>query len=1084
MNCPSCGAAVPGGFKFCGQCGASLEAAPPRFQDQRREVAVLFADISGFTAMSEKLDPEEVHQLMNRCFEGIGRVIEQEGGYIDKYIGDNVMALFGAPVAHEDDPGRACRAALGIQQFLGDFSEETAGETGLRLRARIGINHGLVVAGGVGAESRRDYTVMGDTVNLASRLESAAQPGSSLVSGEIRERVGDEFEFAPPVEFTLKGKSQPVPAYELLGENQGSRSAQVVPDDMPVIGRDGEIDALRRFVEEGRRWIEIHGEIGVGKTRLAHAALRGLSGREVLEIQCTHATSRRPLGLVRRLTQELFDRFTEVSTESFPAFREMLSLFDNALPAYANALWFLATAEQPSDEVAQENPEAFRRTTERGFACLLEVCAARNPGLLFLLDAYDHADEPSARLIEALSRASEMPAAILTRRSPADDDELIRTQLQLDPLDASAAQELLAALLAGRQVSEALRRDILRRASGVPLFLEEIFRGLLESGELDSEDGARGVATSVELPSSLRAAMVGRIDRLPPASRELLRLCAVQGTEFEIPVLERVAGAAGMEAGRFERSLESLGARGILELPRASNAAARFIAPLLQEACYQTILRRDRKRLHTFTARALCEHGGGEERVEPELLAHHCELAEDWLGAAAAKLRAAGNTANLFLNDAALEGFAAVAALLERVDKPGRRARRIRVLALCREIDVRLRTGHYDCAGACVDAIEKIAVTDDERTECARLRAEIHARTGHAEEAIHLYSRVVSTDFTGDYPEPQMTSLAWYGLAELQHRSGKMNDALYSVRCCRATATAGSDRIRLRADLLEGLIAHTRGEFSEARRLYERAFERAEKLGLLAERARALNNLGNVARDEGNYDAAADSYRESLELWSRIADPECIAGAHNNLGNLEMSRGCFDEAREQYKVALAANLGTGNVNGAALAHANLGILGLEEEDGAAAVAAAHSALSVLAGAENHVLRGLVEVILGDGHVLLGEVEKAEAIFQQILAEFTPSNHPLAVAGAERGLGRAALLKGEWEIAEKRFARAASDFQRLQRSHEEARTTLDRARAAVGRGDPDRARQLAREALGRFEGLAATRDITRAKKLLH
>ncbi|MFQ5443259.1 MAG: adenylate/guanylate cyclase domain-containing protein, partial [Nitrospinales bacterium] len=245
MNCPKCSTEIPPNFKFCGFCGEKLDEAPPEGttlpetggeapspdsknisetkphrtnRDERREVAVLFADVSGFTTMSEKLDPEEVHSIMNEVFEILGQAIHEEDGYIDKYIGDNVMALFGAPIAHEDDAERACRAALAMQQALKDFSVQCEQETGFTLRMRVGINCGLVFAGNIGSDFRRDYSVMGDTVNLASRMESKAPLDGILVTEEVVKRVRGKFEFDAFQSLQIKGKDKQVRACVLLRE--------------------------------------------------------------------------------------------------------------------------------------------------------------------------------------------------------------------------------------------------------------------------------------------------------------------------------------------------------------------------------------------------------------------------------------------------------------------------------------------------------------------------------------------------------------------------------------------------------------------------------------------------------------------------------------------------------------------------------------------------------------------------------------------------------------------------------------------------------------------------------------------------
>jgi len=208
MRCESCGFENPAEFKFCGECGARLAAAaapsaepsapaaPPHIAEgERRHVTILFADVSGFTALSEKLDPEAVFNLMNRCFELLGGIIARHDGTVDKFIGDCVMALFGAPVAHVDDPERAVRAALEMQRGLARFSQELRERERIDLQMRVGLNSGVVIAGSVGSDQRRTYTVMGDAVNLASRLESAAPAGEILVSESVYRRARRRFAF-------------------------------------------------------------------------------------------------------------------------------------------------------------------------------------------------------------------------------------------------------------------------------------------------------------------------------------------------------------------------------------------------------------------------------------------------------------------------------------------------------------------------------------------------------------------------------------------------------------------------------------------------------------------------------------------------------------------------------------------------------------------------------------------------------------------------------------------------------------------------------------------------------------------------
>src|SRR5262245_27172326 len=206
-TCLNCSTIAAEGFSFCGYCGHKLVDAQ---REDRREVAVIFADVTGFTAICERLDPEEIHDLMNGCFAGLTKAIQTEEGSIDRYLGDAVLAIFGAPVAHEDDPARACRAALAMQSFVEKFSEKWEADTGLTLKIRICVLCGLVVAGAVGSDARMAYGARGDTMNIAARLQGIAPPGGIVVSRDVVSRIGRLFEHGPEQHVIVKGKTNPI----------------------------------------------------------------------------------------------------------------------------------------------------------------------------------------------------------------------------------------------------------------------------------------------------------------------------------------------------------------------------------------------------------------------------------------------------------------------------------------------------------------------------------------------------------------------------------------------------------------------------------------------------------------------------------------------------------------------------------------------------------------------------------------------------------------------------------------------------------------------------------------------------------
>src|SRR5438132_8607271 len=334
--CPACGVANPPANKFCGECGAPMTAPPPAqkfaspdaytpkhlaekiltsksaIEGERKGVTVMFSDVSGFTAMSERLDPEEVHAIMDRAFEVILNEVHRYEGTINQFLGDGVMALFGAPIAHEDHAHRALSAALAIQRELKPLAEEVPRIHGGEFLMRMGINTGLVVVGAIGKDLRMDYTAVGDTTNLAARLLGLAKPGQIVVSRRTQHLREHFFTFEDLGEFQVKGKTDPVRAYALVGEIRGRTRLEVSKERglTPLFGRERELgrltDAYRRAAGGQGATVLLAGEPGVGKSRLLYELLQTLEGLGVLELDASCVSYGRSipyypiLGLLRR----------------------------------------------------------------------------------------------------------------------------------------------------------------------------------------------------------------------------------------------------------------------------------------------------------------------------------------------------------------------------------------------------------------------------------------------------------------------------------------------------------------------------------------------------------------------------------------------------------------------------------------------------------------------------------------------------------------------------------------------------------------------------------------------------------------
>lgn len=1066
-------------------------------------MTVLFADVSGFTRMADRLDVEEVHDLMNEVFAGLGHTVSDEGGYIDKYIGDNIMALFGAPVAHEDDPARACRAALGMQDFLGRFSRQIRGQGSVELRLRIGINDGLVVAGGVGSDVKMQYTVMGDSVNVASRLESSAEPGTVLVSKHVYEQAADQFEFGPERQLIVKGKPDPIAAYELLRERRRIMVRCERAGLAPFVGRERELAILGEYLgkrEATARWVRVVGDAGLGKSRLVREAVARSSTSSVLHCTATSATARRPFGLMRRL---LHDALIELTgdlgwSDSAAAFGDALRAVGERLAPYAGGLWYIAAPSALPVEPPDPDPQGMRRIVERGVATFLQAMAETRPGLIVFLDGYDLSDEASTELLEALARQpGGLPLTLVTssRAEPSPSGAGATDALHVQPLLAGESAELLDGLAPGAGLPDDLRVDILRRAAGVPLYVEELVRSLFDSGALERD--ASGVCrwtldaagAEIALPASLRSAMTSRLDRLAPDARELLCQCSVQGVEFDPDVATCVwtqpgrAASGDVESAAIESLLDDLRAQGMVSEAFADRPGRTwsFAQELMRETCYETLLRRDRRALHAGTADALCEIAGDRVRVAPELLAHHEESAERWSLAADASLRAGDRAADLFVNDEALERYERVVNDVERLESPAPHDLRATVLAHRGAARVRLLVGGYEAAARHARSMRDASSRPTDWAEADRLTATAFMHTGRTAEAEKLMVGGIEQVREVDSDEGVLGWLL-YDLAQLHHRADRIADALRRLRECRLAAAPDDVLIVVRVDMLEGRIAHTEGRFADAAALYARAYESAERMDALSERARARNNMGNAQRDLGDYEAAEGYFEQALGIWERMGDVECIAGVHNNLGNLAMSRGEFDHADEHHRRSLDACHRVGNQHGAALAQTNLAVLAIERGEGEMAVSAAEAALATLGSTDYALLRGLALVILGEAQLVCEQPACAGQAFEGVLRDYDEVAHPLAVAGARRGLGQVALLGGDLENALDCTEQALATFERLNRAQEVARTMLGRAEILRRLGHRERARADVQRAYELFVSMRAAGDAERARRL--
>jgi class 3 adenylate cyclase/tetratricopeptide (TPR) repeat protein len=894
-RCPSCGTPAPPEARFCMSCGTALggggapapmpppapvptSSIPP---EERRQVTVLFADLSGYTAFAERMDPEAVKSLVDRALLRLGEEVERYGGTVDKYIGDNVMAIFGAPVAHEDDAERAVRAGLGMQEAM---VEVNAGlPDGAHFALRVGVNTGEVLAGAVGDA----YTVTGDTVNVASRLQSAARPGSVTV-GERTMRATDaavEYNALDPLD--LKGKAERVPAWEAVGLIAAHSVRRVGPaSESPLVGRRQELDTLdslyERVVREGSsHLVTVVGEAGVGKSRVLREFERRLAdhpsmptfrtGRclpygsgivfwalgEVLRAEC---------GIVESDSSE--QAWQKLRTYVADLMGKQSSMSDREAALIGRLLGVDVPPELvPEEDDPERMREAFLAALRRG----IEAIATRRPFVIAFEDIH-WADDGMLDAIEHLAQWVRAPLMLvclardelLDRRPSWGGGRRSATQLMLSPLSDEHSRALVRALLPqGLEVVPA----VAERSGGNPLFAEEMARRIAEEGTIEA----------AELPDTVQAVLAARLDSLEPFERRLVQQASVVGRTFPEGALASLASAEGRD---LELALRSLQEKDILapalDNPFAGERELAFKHVLIRDVAYGMLPKAVRSRKH-FEVGAFLEQRAGDRTDEMvPLLAEH-------YGRAAALGRESG------VAPPELESMRGRA--LRFLDEAGDAAA---LLYANREA-----AAHYRHARAVApDTAREASVRIGEKL------GDVSLRLGRVDEAIGVWSDCLDWH-RGQEDLERVADLHRKIGAALSHK-GERKAAIEHYQKGINLLKDGPPRIELVRLYEEAawLYLHT-GDNMLAIYASEKALRLAERLDETRAASRAHGIFGRVFGRIGDTDKARQNLERAVELARGSDDGETILALSALGRQLEISEADVAGARKVYEEALA-----------------------------------------------------------------------------------------------------------------------------------------------------------------------------------
>jgi class 3 adenylate cyclase/tetratricopeptide (TPR) repeat protein len=955
-KCPNCEAQLRPGARFCDACGvavsepataeaATVETDPRAFtpshlvrkilnergriEGERRNVTVLFADAKGFTPLSEKLDEEQVYNFIQGSYEHMLDAVHRYEGTVNQFTGDGIMALFGAPIAHEDSARRAVAAALDMQQALIEYAEVE----GAPVAFRVGINTGPVVVGGIGDDLKMDYTAIGDTTNLAARMEQMAEPGSVYLTDATYRGVVEYFDFEDLGPQEVKGKAEKVHIYKAVHERdvRTRLDAAVARGLSPFCGRDREVEMLKAFWQEALRGrgqiVQISGEPGIGKSRLLLEFHRAL-GDDVIwrEAHCISYGENIPYYPVVELVKSGFG-IADGDDEGIIIGKIDVDTAQWSPQAQKTApyLKFLLQVDPGDAAVELMDPMERRAGILDALRALVLERSKAAPRVVVVEDLH-WADAQSEEVIRAIADvvAASPVLMILTFRPgylhPSGDLRYAH-RIALGDLDSEARVELAEATLEAAELPDSLVGPVTRKAEGNPLFIEEVAKAI-----------AAGATDAEAVPNSLQDVILARIDRLEAAARESLQLASVIGREFTLRLLNRISD---LQSGLQGVLSELKGLELIYEKTFFPELAYMFKHALTHDVAYSTLLVERRKSLHRIVASAIEELYEDRLAEHYETLAHHYRQAEDWEKAFDFLVKAGDKAAAAFASHEAAEFYRGAIDVSARLGPEALREAALiheksglvcssigdleaaahefnRMIEIGRQIeDHRIEAwGLLNRAGwveyfahtfeeAAVTLEAALALCDEDDRDIAYganvFLASVFVVIGAMDKARAAES---AAEAIGEEHATQ-TYRSWMALftSAIPNWQGRFREAVDGIRKLRPFDGVAKP-VALFLDWFEVLALAGHGEYQAALDQIEPVVADAERVGDVFAGLRAMNTIGWIYGELQDNERAVEWNERCMKAASGLTfpDPEIESNVRLNLADMAIREGRFEDA--------------------------------------------------------------------------------------------------------------------------------------------------------------------------------------------
>lgn len=898
------GAAVPAVSPAEPDDGPAPESFTPRhlaerilqsraaLEGERKQITVLFADIRGSLELIENTDPEEAHSIIGPAIEAMMDAVHRYEGTVNKVLGDGVMALFGAPIAHEDHAVRACYAALAMQTGITRLNEEVRRRFGVEVQLRVGLHSGEVIVRAIGNDLTVDYDAIGMTTHLAARMEQLATPGTTRITA-VTLRLAEGFVRVEPLgPIPVKGMPEPVEVYELVGASEARTRLQALGKAgfTRFVGRQTEMDALERALQragDGQgQVVSVVGEPGVGKSRLYHEFTHGHQVRDWLVLESGSVSHGRATAYLPII--DLLKGYFGISVrDDARAIRErvtgkLLTLDESLRAIEAPLLSLFEVSVNDTEWQAMEPGQRRRRVLEACRALLLRE--AQVQPLVIVFEDLHWIDSETQAFLDLLvgSIPGTRTLLLMNYRPEYVDPWSTRsyyTRIRIDPLQPQGAAELLDDLLGGGAEMGPLRDLLIARTQGNPFFLEESVKALADDGTLSGARGAYGLAvpvTSISVPASVQTVLAARIDRLVPEEKQLLQTASVIGKDFSLPLLQAVV--AREQADVPQRLARLQEAELVYETRIFPDPEFTFKHALTHDVAYGSLLSDRKKRLHTTILEAMEDLYAGRESEHLDRFAYHAIQGEQWEKAHRHARDAGLKASTLSANHSAVESFEnAIAALGHLPETPA---------LLSENIDLRFQvrdalfvTGNVAPIPAHLEAAERIAARLDDRARLAETllyQSGFHWSDGEHRMAIEVAER--ARRLGEEMGDAEVLGLAGYRLATAYGLLGEFED-------CARTAADGMAALRDVSETLfrfGGLTYTFCCSFRSMACAELGDFETAEAVGLEGYRiAKEANHGYSIAVScfgLGHTYLLRGRYREALPVLSDGMDQTVVHG--------------------------------------------------------------------------------------------------------------------------------------------------------------------------------------------------------------